>query len=42
MIDHLVKKLPDISIRQGYIKEIVEEETGSYFIIDYAKFVGRV
>lgn len=39
MIDHLVKHLPDVSIRQGFIREIVEEDTESYFIIDYAKFV---
>jgi hypothetical protein len=39
MIDQLVKHLPDITHKEGYIKEVIKEDTGIYFMIDYAKMV---
>jgi hypothetical protein len=39
--EHLIKHLPDISLKQGYIKELVKDAQGTFFIIDYAEWQSK-
>ncbi len=41
MIEQLVNHLPNITHKQGYIKEMIQDNSGTSFMIDYAVMVGN-
>lgn len=39
MVNQMVSYLPDVTQQQGYIKEVIEEDSEIYFVIDFAKML---
>lgn len=38
-INQIVEHLPDVKIKQGYIHEVMEDESGLYLMIDFAEMI---